>query len=144
MIAKPAHEIEEHRRCAHPGREAHEAAQRFHCVPVGVAAANVTVDPQRVGPIRLDRDGREPVLLDQPPRDRGTLAIKLMSSVRRLANEHDVGVAGQLEDPGVRIGCFGGGCRAIAQEVLRFHDACPRAARPSESRTSASVTCVKS
>ena len=59
--------------------------------------AHVSVDARRIGPIGLDRDDGEAVLLDQAPRDRGAGAIEFRGAVGRLAEEHHLGIGEAIE-----------------------------------------------
>ena len=59
--------------------------------------ADIAVDARRVGPIRLDRDDVEAVRCDQLLRDRGARPVEFGSAVRRLAEQHDFGVAEPVE-----------------------------------------------
>ena len=62
--AQPADEVEHVGVAPHPGREALEAAQRLaRPSSSSPRAADVAVDPVGVGPVGLDGDGGEALLL---------------------------------------------------------------------------------
>ena len=89
------------------------------------AVAHVAVDRGRVGPVGLDGDDGEAVLLDQPARDRRAGAVELRRAVARLAEQHDAAVGEaveQLPERGIVEG------RAAARPPRRSSPAgvCPR------------------
>ena len=59
--------------------------------------ADIAVDARRVGPIRFDRDDVEAVRRDQLLRDRGAGPVEFGGAVRRLAEQHHLGVAEPVE-----------------------------------------------
>jgi len=91
--AQRADELEHVDVAPHPRREAPEIGERGGGVRIGAFAEHEAVDAPRVGPIRLDRDGAESALLDQPPRDQRAFPIELVRAVRRVADEHEARVA---------------------------------------------------
>jgi hypothetical protein len=80
----------------HPPGETPEIGERFGGIEIVAGTADIAVDPVGVGPVRLDRDGREPLLVDQPLGDPGSLAIELVGAVGRLAEQHKARVADQV------------------------------------------------
>src|ERR1700681_1154151 len=55
----------------HPSWEAPKVAERFLSIHIIARIAHIAVDAVGVWPVRLDRDGRKALLLDQPFRDLG-------------------------------------------------------------------------
>ena len=101
-------------------------------------------------PIRLDRDDREAVLFDQPPRDRRPRAVKLRRAMRRFSEQDDATIGEAIErrpEIGVvegrqslgRLGSFPAACaRATGQGCgLWLRDGRPR---PSPARRSMART----
>ena len=88
-LAQPADEIEHLGVAPHPGREAAEVAQRLLGVGVLGRPVHVAVDAVGVGPVGLDGDRAEAVLVDQPPGDPGPLAVELVRPVRGLADQDE-------------------------------------------------------
>ena len=95
--AQPADEVEHLGVAPHPGREALKAAQRLLGVRVLAGPADVAVDAVGVGPVGLDGDAGETLLLDQPAGDQGALAVELVGAVRGLAEQDEAGVADLLQ-----------------------------------------------
>src|SRR3954454_11724957 len=59
--------------------------------------AYVAVDGSRIGPVRLNGDNGEAVLLDQPTRNCSTSAVELGGAVAGLAQQHDPAVTKAVE-----------------------------------------------
>src|SRR5215217_5437055 len=59
--------------------------------------AYVAVHGGRIGPVRLNGDDDEAVLLDQPMRNCGTSAVELGGAVAGLAQQHDPAVTKAVE-----------------------------------------------
>jgi hypothetical protein len=95
--AQPLDELDDDRVAPHPRREALEAAERRARFRVVRLAAHVAVDAVRVGPVGLDRDGRETPLRDEPLRDLGALAVELVRAVRSLAQQREPRLAHRLQ-----------------------------------------------
>ena len=95
--AQPADEVEHLGVSPHPGGEALEAAQRLLGIRVLAGPAHIAVHPVGVGPIGLDGDPREALLLDQPACDQGALAVELVAAVGGLSEQHEAGVADQIQ-----------------------------------------------
>ena len=166
VVAEPADEVEHVGVAPHPGRESSEARQRLDGLGVVAAAADVAVDAIGVGPVGLDGHGVEALLADQPLGDLGTLPVELVRAVRGLADQHEAGVADQLQEGIVVVGRapqrVRGRAQGLDQEVVRqvwsglpvFIAAAPyrspvaaivpTAARSRRSRTSSSVVWEKS
>ena len=89
-IDKPQHLLV----APHPGRETLE--DRAHLGRRG-EVADIAVDAGGVGPIGFDRDNAEAMIDDQAPRDRGAGAVEFRRAVRRLAEQHDLGVTKSIE-----------------------------------------------
>jgi hypothetical protein len=104
VLAQPVDELEDHGVAPHPGREALEVRKRIGAAGVVAEAAHIAVDAVRVGPVGLDRDGVEAALDDQPPRDRGALAVEVVAAVRRLAEQREAGAGEQLDQGRVVVG----------------------------------------
>ena len=114
MLAQPACERLDIGVAPHPGREAPKGGLR---VLSRRLVADVAVDRGGVGPVRLDRDDREAMLLDQPPRNRGARAVELRRTVARFAEQDDTGTGEPIER--FAEGRVGG----IRQRFRRFADA---------------------
>ena len=71
----------------HPRGEPLEVRQRGVGVEVEGLAQHVAVHPVGIWPVRFDGDGVEALLLDQPLRDPGPLAVEVVRPVGRLADE---------------------------------------------------------
>ena len=98
MRAQPLDELDHVGVAPHPRGEAPEVGERFYGIDIVAHAAHVAVDAVGVGPIGLDRDGREAFLLDEPLRDLGALAVELVRAVGRLAEQHEARVADQVHE----------------------------------------------
>ncbi len=61
---EPVDEIHHFGVAPHPPREAPEIGERFRGIKILAGAADITVDPVGVGPVRFDRDGSKALLLD--------------------------------------------------------------------------------
>jgi len=63
--------------------------------PPPAVVAHMPVDRGGIGPVGLDRDDREAMFLDQPPRDRGAGAVEFGRAMAGLAKQHHprVGIA---------------------------------------------------
>ena len=59
--------------------------------------ADIAVDPRGIGPVGLDRDDVEAVIDDQALCDRGAGTVEFRSAVRRLAEQHHLGVTKAVE-----------------------------------------------
>ena len=59
---------------------------------------DIAVDTRRIGPVGLDRDDGEAVLLDQSTGDRRSGPVELGRAVGRLAEEYDIGIAEAVEE----------------------------------------------
>ena len=81
---------------SHPSWEAPKVAERFLSIHIIARIAHIAVDAVGVWPVPLDRDGCKALLLDQPFRDLGALAVELVRAVGRLAKEHKACVADQV------------------------------------------------
>ena len=112
MVAEPADEVEDVGVAPHPGRESLESRQRVDGLGVVAATADVAVDAIGVGPVGLDGHGVEALLADQPLGDLRPLPIELVRAVRGLADQHEAGVADQLEQGIVVVGRPRSGCAA--------------------------------
>src|SRR5712671_2182571 len=77
----------------HPSRKAPEVAERLLGIHIVAGIAYKPVDAVGVRPVRLNRDSRETLLLDEPFRDLRTLAVELVRSMGCLAEEHKARVA---------------------------------------------------
>src|ERR1700730_7585762 len=79
----------------HPSRKAPEVAERLLGMDSGTGTGTANIAGYRVGirPIRLDRDGREVLLLDEPFRDLRAFAIEFVRPVGGLAEQHKARVA---------------------------------------------------
>ena len=88
-LPQPLDEVHDIPVAPHPRRKPLEVAECGRRVGVAREAHHVAVDPVRVGPVALDRDGSEAELVDQPPRDARPLPVELVGPVRRLPDEHD-------------------------------------------------------
>ena len=55
------------------------------------------VDPRGIGPVGLDRDHREPAAQDELAGDARAHPVELRGAVRRLAEQHNPGIADALE-----------------------------------------------
>ena len=89
-----SHELADLDVAPHPGRKARKGLVASR---LGRAMAHVVVDAGGVGPVGLDRDDGEAVPLDQPPGDRRARAVELRGAVRRLAEQHHLGVGVAVE-----------------------------------------------
>ena len=87
--AQPLQERDDVGVAPHPAREPAEVGQRLARVGVGRLPAHPAVHPVGVRPVRLDRDGGEALLVDQPPGDAGPLAVELVGPVGGLADEDE-------------------------------------------------------
>jgi len=105
--AQPVDELGDDGVAPHPGRKALEVGERGSGARVVADAADVAVDAVRVGPVGLDRDGVEAALDDQPPGQRGSLAVEVVGAVRRLADQREARVGEQLEERAVVAGRAG-------------------------------------
>src|SRR4051812_40040883 len=88
MAAKPADKSFDIAIAPHPAREPFEISERLLRGVVTASCPNVPIHPVRVGPVRLDRNCQESMLLNQPLCDVGPDVIKIVSAVRGLTNEH--------------------------------------------------------
>jgi hypothetical protein len=95
--AQPLDEIDDVGVAPHPRREAAEVAERRRSARLGAHAANMAIDAIGVRPVRLDCHCREALLDDQPLRDRRAQPVELVRAVRRLAQQHVVRIADQVE-----------------------------------------------
>src|SRR4051812_6896453 len=59
--------------------------------------ANVAIDRRGIGPIRLDRNDRETVLLDEPAGDRRACPVELRRSMTCFAKQNDAPVGEPIE-----------------------------------------------
>ena len=75
-------------------------ARRRLALPALRPVADVAVDAGGVGPVGLDRDDREAVPLDQPPRDRRAGAVEFGRAVAGLAEQDDPRVGEAVEGLG--------------------------------------------
>ena len=91
----------------HPRREAPEVRQGGVRVGVARETHHVAIHPIRVGPIALDRNRGEAMLLDQTPGDAGALSVELVRSVRGLADEDEAPVTDEVEQRVVVVGLPG-------------------------------------
>src|SRR5439155_19897249 len=98
LLTKPTHEVEHIRVPPHPGRESPEPGQGIDRLRVATGARYVPMNAIGIGPVSLDGDGVKSLLADQAPRDDRSLAIKLVRSVRRLAEEHEPPIPDALEE----------------------------------------------
>ena len=99
---EPADEVADVSIAPHPLRESLESAERILRALIRTATLDEAVHALRVRPIRLDGDGIEALLQDEPLGDRRTLTIELVSAVRRLPEKNEARVADLLEEPVVR------------------------------------------
>lgn len=68
-------------------------------VPVGrCQAADVLIDPRRVGPVGLDRNKSTTPPLDEFLRDLNPHAVKLGGSVRSLTDQHQPAIAHAFDE----------------------------------------------
>jgi hypothetical protein len=111
QLAQPAHEVENVRVAPQPGRKAPKITERVDCIGVLADPAHVAVHAVRVGPVGLHRDRGKPELQDQALRELGTLAVKLVRAVGRLADQNQARTFRQVEQrievgagPGKRVG----------------------------------------
>jgi hypothetical protein len=95
--AQPVRELQHLAVPPHPLRETLEAGQCRVGVRVVVGATHVAVHAIRVGPIRFHDDGGEAALRDELLRDLRAGLVKLVGSVRRLADQHEPAVADGVE-----------------------------------------------
>jgi hypothetical protein len=65
-----------------------------HVIPY---AAHIAVDAVRVGPIRLNRHSRETLFTAVALRNLGARMVELLRAVRSFTEEHEAGVADQLQ-----------------------------------------------
>jgi hypothetical protein len=86
----------------HPGRPAVVAAQRLLGCRVTQLAMDVAVDAIAVGPVPLDGNEAEALLLDQATADPCSPEVILVRPVRRLAEQDVAGIADPLEE-GVQV-----------------------------------------
>ena len=123
MPAEPADEVEHVGVAPHPRWEPLESSQGIDGIGIIAPAADVTVDAIRVGPVGLDGDRIEALLPDQPLGDLGAFPVELVRTVRRLADQHEAGVADPFEQGVVVAGRPDQRLRGLAdgggEEVVR-------------------------
>lgn len=81
----------------HPRRETAKVRQCGIGVLVIGEPHHVAVDPVGVGPISFDRYCSESTLVNQAAADAGSLPVKLVRAVRRLADQYETPVAYEIE-----------------------------------------------
>ena len=97
-LAQPADEIEHVGVAPHPGGEALEVGQRLRGPGVAPRPSHEAVDAPGVGEVGLCCDAAEAEVDDEPLGQLGSPLVELVGAVRGLADEHDAGVARELED----------------------------------------------
>ena len=97
-LAQPADEIEHVGVAPHPGGEALEVGQRLRGPGVAPRPSHEAVDAPGVGEVGLGGDAAEAQVDDEPLGQLGSPLVELVGAVRGLADEHDAGVARELED----------------------------------------------
>ncbi len=111
----------------HPGKR-RKSARAGHGVVVVRPPAHPAVDAVGVGPVGLDRDGGEALLVDQASGDPRTLAVELVSAVRGLADEDEASVPDAVHQAVVVPGLARDGRHADHVSTVRLgHAAEPRA-----------------
>jgi hypothetical protein len=132
VLTLPGHEIQHVGVPPHPGREALESAQRLVGGRVGIVAPDIPVYAVRIGPVRFRRYSAESTLLDQPAGHMRPCCVELAGAVRGPADQHQVGVADEIEQNMVgrcalfdrqRVGADDGG-------VGRWRGCCSGVPRP--------------
>ncbi len=149
-VAQPTDEVQDVGVPPHPGRKATKSGERVGSVGILAGPGYVAVDAQRIGPVALDGDRGESLLLDQPLGDLDTFAVELVRPMGCFADHDDTRVADALDDRSVGIfrmrECVGRG--SVAQrrdgDGRGRHEARRSDAWFSKARTSSSVTCEKS
>jgi hypothetical protein len=97
VLTLPGHEIQHVGVPPHPGREALESAQRLVGGRVGIVAPDIPIYAVRIGPVRFCRYSAESTLLDQPAGHMRPRCVELAGAVRGPADQHQVGVADEIE-----------------------------------------------
>lgn len=97
MLTQPSEKCRDLFVAPHPGREALEGRVGGGR---GRATANLAVDGRRIGPVSLDCDDREPLLLDQAPRNRIAGAVEFGGAVAGLAEQNDAGIGEAVDEFG--------------------------------------------
>src|SRR5437870_1705609 len=96
--AQPLGQLEDFLVGPHPRRPAGKGLERIAGGGQRVGELlDVAVDPVAIGPIALDRDEREPLLLDEPAAEGGAPGVVLVGAVRRLAQQDVTRVADALQ-----------------------------------------------
>ena len=98
--AEPSDEIQHVCIAPHPRGKASEPAQRLGSVGVTASAANISIHAISIRPIRLDRDHRKPLFLNQAFGDLRAVPIELVRPMRCLAEEDETRIADELEQDG--------------------------------------------
>ena len=96
-MAQPLDEVEYHGVAPHPGGKTLETAERLVGILVITEAAYIAIDAEGVGPVGFDGHGVEAFFLDQAFGNLSALAIELMRSVRRFAEQTKTRRADKLE-----------------------------------------------
>ena len=106
VLTQPAHEIQHRRITPHPGRETLESSQCLLGGRVVPAATDIPVHPVGIGPVSLGRDRAKSPVLDQPTRNLRPRRVELAGAVGRLADQHQLRVADQIEQHLVGRACL--------------------------------------
>jgi hypothetical protein len=77
----------------HPPRKAPKIAERLRGIHIVAGIAHKPVDAIGVRPVRLERDSREALFLDEPLGDLPALAVELVRSMGSLTEQHKARVA---------------------------------------------------
>src|ERR1700674_380155 len=97
-LREPLDKFEDDSVTPHPLREAFEIVQRSIRVWVVADSLDVTMDPQRVGPICLERERVETFLADQSLRQVRAGFVEVMRAVGSLTDKHHSTISYQFQE----------------------------------------------
>src|SRR5919109_4927125 len=97
MSAEPADEVEHVRVSPHPGRKTLKSTQGLVGIGVHSNAAHVTIDSIGVWPVGFNCNRAKAFFRDEPFGEFGSLAIEIVGTMRRLADQGKTRIADEVQ-----------------------------------------------